>query len=158
MLDDGQVEWSDGGGSDGRHCLRHPTRAEASYPGQHRAAAASPGFLLGAGRGHEPVASRELGIVRLLVSLEYRGPGERFAAQRAPERPFASVHATVVFHVVPQFERFAAKLALEWPVAGVRGQMAHQGGHVREGLAAKLAHRATPAVVERGCRAVAVRL
>jgi len=95
--------------------------------------------------------------VRLLVRLEYRGPGERFAAQRTPERPFAGVHATVVLHVVPELKRFAAKLALKRPLAGVRGQVAHQSGHVRERFAAKLAQRAAHAVF-RGHRRVVARL
>lgn len=104
------------------------------------------------------MTSRELRVVRLLVRLEYRGPRERFAAQRAPERPFAGVHATMVLHVVSELERFAAELALKRPVAGVRGQVAHQRGDVRERFAAKLAYRSAPtAVVHRG-RVVVARL
>lgn len=133
VLDDGQVERS--GGSKRGHRMRDPATVTAS-----------PGLLFGTGRRHEPVTSRELRIVRLLVRLEYRRPGERFAAQRTPERPFAGVHATVVLHVVPELKRFAAKLALERSLAGVRGQVAHQSGHVRERFAAKLAQRAAYAV------------
>lgn len=162
MLDDGQVEWPDGGGgsgggrSDRRDRLSHPAAEAAhcqphcpgSYPATSSSSAAA-GFLLGAGRRHEPVTAREFRVVRLLVRLEYGGPGKRFAAQRAPERSFARVHATVVLHVMPQLERFTAELALKRPVAGVRGQVAHQRGHVRKRFAAKLAQRAAPAVVHR---------
>lgn len=165
MLDDGQVERADGGGGgrggrgDRRDRLCHPA-AEGAHRQCHRSGprpadystasastrtAAASGLLFGTGRRHEPVTARELRVVRLLVRLEYGGPGERLAAQRAPERPLARVHATVVLHVVPQLERFAAELALERPVAGVRGQVAHQRGHVRERFAAKLAQRAAPA-------------
>lgn len=101
------------------------------------------------------MTSRELWIVSLLVRFEYRGSGESLATQRAPERPFAGMHATVILHMVPEFKRFATKLALERPVAGVRGQVAHQGGHVRKRFATKLTQRAASAVVHRGRIAVA---
>lgn len=172
MLDNGQVERPDGG-SDCRHHMRHSAAAENSRYATSTSAAgsgctatataavvssssSSSGFLFGAGRRHEPVTSREFRIVRLLMGFEYRGPGERLATQRTPERSFTGVHATVVFHVVSQLERFAAELALEWPVASVRGQVAHQGGHVRERFAAKLTECSAAAAVIHCSRAVVV--
>lgn len=149
MLDDGQVERSDSGGRDRRDRLRH-SASKIPQPSTEVATcsdsstfttstSSSSRFLFGTRRRHESVPARELRVVRLLVRLEYRRPAERLAAQRAPERPFAGVHSTVVLHVVPELERFAAELTLERPVAGVRGQVADQRGHVRERFAAKLA-------------------
>jgi hypothetical protein len=79
------------------------------------------------------------GIVRLLVGLEYRRPGEGLPAEAAPERSLARVHPAVVLHVVAQLEGLAAELALEGAVARVHRQMGDQAAHVREALAAELA-------------------
>jgi len=61
-----------------------------------------------------------LRVMCLFVGLKYRRPREGLAAQRTPERSFASMHATVVLHMMAQLERLTAELALERPVAGMR--------------------------------------
>lgn len=103
------------------------------------------------------MSSRELWIVGFLVRFEYRRPGESLTAQRAPEWPFPSVYATVILHVVPEFERFSTEFAFERPVAGVSGQVAHQSGHVRKRFSAKLTQRTATTVVHHG-RVIVARL
>lgn len=96
------------------------------------------GVVLPVDRRRRQELPHVLGVVRLLVRLQNRRAGERFAAHAAAERSLARVHPTVVLHVMPQFERFAAELALERPVTGVHGQVRDQRRHVREALAAEL--------------------
>jgi hypothetical protein len=93
--------------------------------------------VLGARRREE--LAHILGVVSLFMGLEDSRSRERLATEGTPERSLSGMNATVILHVMAEFERLAAELALEGAIARVGREVPDQRTHVGESLPAKLA-------------------